>query len=63
VYITMYDPNSVLIYNKQGELVEDKELAVFSNELECAFFVKDTMHVGYYQSALGGAIVYKTDIK
>ncbi len=63
VYITMYDPNSVLVYNKQGELIEDKKLAVFSNELECAFFVKDTMYVGYYQSALGGAIVYKTDIK
>lgn len=63
IYITFYDPNSIMIYNKQGELVEDKELSVFSNELECAFFVGDTMYAGYYQSALGGAIIYKTDIK
>lgn len=62
IYITFYDPNSILIYNKQGELIEDRKLSVFSNELECAFVVGDTMYVGYYQTALGGAIIYKTDI-
>ncbi len=63
IYISLYNPNSILVYNKQGELIEDKKLAVFSNELECAFFVGETMYVGYYQSALGGAIVYETDVE
>lgn len=62
IYFLMYDTNSIIVYDKEGNFISENELPVMGNEAECIFWLNGELYVGYYQSALQGAIIYKVNI-
>ena len=56
VYFSRYNPNCILVYDKEGNFVDRIGLSVTSNELENIFHIGDTFYLGYYTSSKGGKV-------
>ena len=61
IYFSRYQPNSIIVYDKQGNLVERIGVSITSYELENIFHIGDTFYLGYYTSSKGG-ILYSLEM-
>jgi len=61
IYFSRYNPNCILVYDKEGNFVDRIGLSTTSYEVENIFHIGDDFYIGYYTSSAGGRL-YKLEL-